>query len=178
VRLAELGEVIEEVMTSYEVTMPGVNGGAPMQGASASLASCVLRRTPLVKPIRNLSGHDILPYSIHGGKSVPLVKNSPEEAKMEEGEYYAIETFGSTGMGRVRDTDDCSHFAKMPNVGKVPLRCAFLSLLVRLLMRVHSLGLAKQLLNTINKEFGTLPFCRRYLERIGETKHLLAVSVW
>ena len=53
-----------------------------------------------VKVIENLSGHSINPYQIHGGKSVPLVGND-DPTKMEEGEYYAIETFGSTGRGRV-----------------------------------------------------------------------------
>jgi methionyl aminopeptidase len=35
---------------------------------------------------------------------------------------------------------------------------------------------AKQLLNTINKNFGTLAFCRRYLDRIGEENYLLALK--
>lgn len=38
------------------------------------------------------------------------------------------------------------------------------------------LASAKKLLNTINKEFGSLPFCRRYLDRVGETNYLLGVS--
>jgi methionine aminopeptidase len=50
-----------------------------------------------VKSVRNLNGHSIGPYQIHGGKSVPIVKGG-EQTKMEEGEFYAIETFGSTGM--------------------------------------------------------------------------------
>ena len=50
-----------------------------------------------VKSIRNINGHSIGPYQIHGGKSVPSVKGG-EQTKMEEGEFYAIETFGSTGM--------------------------------------------------------------------------------
>ena len=54
----------------------------------------------LVKPIENLSGHSINKYQIHGGKSVMLVKND-DNTKMEEGEYFAIETFGSTGRGRI-----------------------------------------------------------------------------
>lgn len=54
----------------------------------------------LVKPIENLSGHSINKYQIHGGKSVMLVKND-DQTKMEEGEYFAIETFGSTGRGRI-----------------------------------------------------------------------------
>jgi methionyl aminopeptidase len=54
----------------------------------------------LVKAIENLSGHSIDLYKIHGKKSVLLVKND-DQTKMEEGEYFAIETFGSTGRGRV-----------------------------------------------------------------------------
>lgn len=53
-----------------------------------------------MKVIENLSGHSINLYQIHGGKSVCLVKNE-DQTKMEEGEYFAIETFGSTGRGRV-----------------------------------------------------------------------------
>lgn len=54
----------------------------------------------VVKPIDNLSGHSINLYQIHGGKSVLLVENE-DQTKMEEGDYFAIETFGSTGRGRV-----------------------------------------------------------------------------
>ena len=32
---------------------------------------------------------------------------------------------------------------------------------------------AKQLLATIDKNFGTLAFCRRWLDRLGETKYLM-----
>ena len=53
-----------------------------------------------MKSIENLSGHSINKYQIHGGKSVMLVKND-DNTKMEEGEYFAIETFGSTGRGRI-----------------------------------------------------------------------------
>jgi methionyl aminopeptidase len=49
-----------------------------------------------VKSIRNLNGHSIGRYQIHAGKSVPIVKGG-EQTKMEEGELFAIETFGSTG---------------------------------------------------------------------------------
>ena len=49
-----------------------------------------------MKCVRNLNGHSIGPYQIHAGKSVPIVKGG-EQTKMEEGEFFAIETFGSTG---------------------------------------------------------------------------------
>jgi methionyl aminopeptidase len=51
-----------------------------------------------VKPIRNLNGHSIGPYQIHAGKSVPIVKGG-EATRMEEGEFYAIETFGRCVAG-------------------------------------------------------------------------------
>ncbi len=72
-RLGEIGAAIQEVMESHEVTLNGV--------------------TYPIKSIRNLNGHSIGPYNIHAGKSVPIVKNG-DQTKMEEGELYAIETFG------------------------------------------------------------------------------------
>jgi methionine aminopeptidase len=50
-------------------------------------------KTYQVKCCRNLNGHSIAPYQIHAGKSVPIVKGG-DATKMEEGEFYAIETFG------------------------------------------------------------------------------------
>lgn len=40
----------------------------------------------------------------------------------QEGEVYAIETFGSTGKGVVHDDMDCSHYMKNFDVGHVPIR--------------------------------------------------------
>ncbi|KAJ7246255.1 peptidase M24, structural domain-containing protein [Mycena haematopus] len=142
VRLGELGGLIQETMESYEVEIGG--------------------KVYPVKPIENLSGHTITPYQIHGGssgKSVPLVKTA-DQTKMEEGDYFAIETFGSTGRGRIVENGDCSHYARIYDAPNVPLR----------------LTSAKSLLKTINKNFGTLPFCRRYLDRLGESKYLLALN--
>lgn len=82
VRMSDIGAAIQEAMESYEVEIDGT--------------------TYPVKSIRNLNGHTIGQYNIHGGKSVPIVKGG-DQTKMEEGETYAIETFGSTGKGYVRD---------------------------------------------------------------------------
>ena len=41
---------------------------------------------------------------------------------MEEGEFYAIETFGSTGRGYVVEDGECSHYMKDFNAPHVPLR--------------------------------------------------------
>jgi methionyl aminopeptidase len=146
-------------MESYEVEI----GGKVYPGASVHNSHFWTTHTRAVKPIENLSGHTITPYQIHGGstgKSVPLVKTA-DQTKMEEGDYFAIETFGSTGRGRIVENGDCSHYARIYDAPNVALR----------------LTSAKSLLKTINKNFGTLPFCRRYLDRLGESKYLLAVRV-
>lgn len=58
---------------------------------------------------------------IHAGKTVPIVKGG-EATVMEENEFYAIETFGSTGRGQVHDDMDVSHYMKNFDVGYIPLR--------------------------------------------------------
>jgi len=138
-RLGEIGGVIQEVMESYEIELNGT--------------------TYPIKSIRNLNGHSINHYSIHGTKSVPIVKTN-DQTKMEEGDVFAIETFGSTGNGYVHEEGEVSHYAKRGDAQKVDLR----------------ISSAKSLLNVINKNFGTLPFCRRYLDRLGQEKYLLGVS--
>jgi methionyl aminopeptidase len=59
-------------------------------------------KTYPVKPVRNISAHNIKHYQIHGGKSIPFIKNR-DQTKMEEGEVFAIETFGTTGTGKLYD---------------------------------------------------------------------------
>ncbi|ORY69004.1 peptidase M24, structural domain-containing protein [Pseudomassariella vexata] len=139
VRLGELGGLIQETMESYECEINGT--------------------TYPIKSIRNLTGHTILPYSIHGTKSVPIVK-SPDTTKMEEGDVFAIETFGSTGNGYVHEQGEVSHYAINKEAPKVDLR----------------LSSAKSLLSVIKKNFGTIPFCRRYIDRLGQEKYLLGLN--
>lgn len=138
-RCGEIGEYIQETMESYEVVLDGT--------------------AHPVKAIKNLNGHDIVQHSIHGGKSVPIVK-SKDNTRMEEGEIFAIETFGSTGRGYVTDDLEVSHYALRGDHPNVPLR-------------VNS---ARNLLQVIKKNFGTLPWCRRYLDRLGQEKYLLGLN--
>jgi methionyl aminopeptidase len=115
-RLCDIGEAIQEVMESYEVEIAG--------------------KVHRIQSIRNLCGHSIGLYNIHGGKSVPIVKGG-EAILMEEGEFYAIETFGSTGkgtspyqcncvpsrnIGHVHEDLDCSHFMRNIDAPHAPLR--------------------------------------------------------
>ncbi|KAF4523745.1 hypothetical protein B566_EDAN013863 [Ephemera danica] len=139
VQLCDIGAAIQEVMESYEVEIDG--------------------KTFPVKAIRNLNGHSIAPYRIHAGKTVPIVKGG-EATRMEENEFYAIETFGSTGRGQVHDDMETSHYMMRFEQGFVPLRLAS----------------SKSLLQVIKKNFGTLAFCRRWLDRLGQSKYQMALK--
>lgn len=139
VRLGDIGAAIEEVMESHEVEING--------------------KVYPVKSIRNLSGHNIAPYTIHSGKSVPIVKGG-EQTKMEEGEVFAIETFGSTGRGFVNEDLECSHYMMVPGAEVMQLRSEK----------------AQQLLKHIHKSYKTLAFCRKWLDRDGYDRHLMNLN--
>ena len=138
VRVGELGGLIQEAMESYECEING--------------------KTHPIKAVRNLCGHTILPYSIHGTKTVPFVKSN-DTTKMEEGDVFAIETFGSTGVGRYVEGGEVSHYALRGDANRKDL----------------TLASARNVLGAIKKNFSTIPFCRRYLDRIGQEKYLLGV---
>lgn len=82
VRICDVSAEIQEAMESYEVEIRG--------------------KTYPVRAVRNICAHDIKRYRIHGGKSIPFIRNN-DQTKMEEGEIFAIETFGTTGRGKLYD---------------------------------------------------------------------------
>ena len=147
VQLCEVGEQIQEVMESHEVTLPS----RPTNSSSVTASTAMTTST--VKCCRNLHGHNIAAYEIHGGNSVPIIKSDAPgyQARMMEGEFYAIETFGSTGRGFVDEIGECSHYMKnYGNKGRVEIKSAK----------------ARQLYAHINKTFSSLAFCRRWLDRV------------
>lgn len=171
-RLCDIGAAVQEVMESYQVEING--------------------KTFDVKAIRNLNGHSIGPYRIHAGKSVPIVKGGEAATVMEEGELYALECFCSTGKGYVREDLECSHYMKNYDVGHVPLRLpkararpsatAALGTVnrSRIAAAIPSplppcAVQAKQLLGVINRNFDTLAFCRRWLDKLGVDRYLAAL---
>ena len=87
--LGEIGAETQEFIESHEVEIEG--------------------KVYPVKSIRDLTGHMIFPYIIHASKSVPNFKIYYPE-RMEENEFYAIETFPTTGNGKTTMDLECSHY--------------------------------------------------------------------
>lgn len=128
VRVCDIGERINEVMTSYEVELNG--------------------ETKKIIPIRDLDGHSIERFSIHGGTSIPLVKND-DTTKLTEDSFYAIETFATTGEGKAIKSDEVYFYAleEEPN---------------QFISNVKT----KRVLECIKRKIGRLPFCARHIDRI------------
>lgn len=129
-RISHISAEMQEVMESYEVEIRG--------------------KSVPVKAVRNITGHNILRYKIHGDKHVPFIASKTSQ-RMEEGDVFAIETFGSTGRAVLRDGMGVYGYGRKEGVSSAG---------------VHHAS-AKSLLKTIDENFGTLVFARRQLERLS-----------
>jgi methionyl aminopeptidase len=105
------------------------------------------------RPIRDLSGHQLDEYLLHGAKSLPNIA-VPHGSILEEGEAYALETFATTGTGSVHETGQ--HYIFSLNPTRTPLR---------------NRG-ARDIVRLVGREFKTLPFSRRYI-----AKHIPKLSL-
>ena len=136
VRLCEIGEGISEVINSYEME---VNGKAKK-----------------IKPIKNLCGHTVDKYKVHAGKSVPSYNNG-DNTKMEENEFYAIETFASTGKGEVNRDLHVSHYMLNGVYDQKEIKEAK----------------NREFYNFIYENFNTLAWCKRWIEDLGFNNYFM-----
>jgi len=97
-----------------------------------------------LRPVHQLSGHQLKPWILHAGKSVPNVGVRHSE-RIEVGETYAVEPFSTDGDGTVRNTEAAFIFSNvMSENPKVD-------------------GKAREVLNKARQRFGTLPWASRWL---------------
>ncbi len=106
-------------------------------------------------PITNLSGHEILPYEVHAGLTIPNV-DTGSEMILDEG-VYAIEPFATTGAGSVYEGKPSGIYQlKKSRPVRDPL--------------------AREILKYIEEEYLTLPFCSRWIVKKFGMRALLALS--
>ena len=87
----EIGKAIEENMNSYEIILNN--------------------KIYQIKSVQSLCGHEINKYEIHGKKAIPNIYVENYKARVDADEFYAVETFATTGTGLTyEDNDNCSHF--------------------------------------------------------------------
>ena len=95
-------------------------------------------------PIRNLSGHGVGKFMIHGPPSIPNY-DTKDNVLLEEDMVIAIEPFASKGSGMIHETENANIFMV---VQKKPIRSP----------------IAREVLNEIQK-YGGLPFTTRWLTK-------------
>lgn len=89
--LNEIGKEIEENMCSYEIELNN--------------------KIYKIKSVRSLCGHKINKFQIHADKVIPNIYMKDYNERMNSNEFYAVETFASTGTGNTyEDIENCSHF--------------------------------------------------------------------
>ncbi|MGY5871799.1 MAG: type II methionyl aminopeptidase [Candidatus Thorarchaeota archaeon] len=96
-----------------------------------------------LRPISNLSGHNLKRYNLHAGKQVPNTKKRGTPT-VEIGEYYAIEPFATSGFGTVIDSDFVYIFA---NTG----------------LDKALEGTTEKLRKYLREKYGPLPYASRWI---------------
>ncbi|MFW9981069.1 MAG: type II methionyl aminopeptidase [Candidatus Thorarchaeota archaeon] len=128
----------EDALTeAIELMQPGTNLGQVGKQIEQVIKAYGLR------PIKNLSGHNLIPNKLHAGKTVPNVKTKTSDI-VEVGEYYAIEPFATSGAGVVIDSEYVYIFA---NTGiDKPLE-----------------GMVEKLRKYLRDKYGPFPFALRWI---------------
>ncbi|MHA1784074.1 MAG: type II methionyl aminopeptidase [Candidatus Helarchaeota archaeon] len=97
-------------------------------------------------PVIDLSGHLLEQYELHGKKNIPNISLEKGE-KIEENEVFAMESFASTGTGRIHEMKVCYIFNVVP---------------ARTFPRSKP---ARKILKVIGSKYKTLPFTKRWLSK-------------
>jgi methionyl aminopeptidase len=100
-------------------------------------------------PVINLSGHEMKQYDLHAGITVPNIDDK-KNITLKKG-LYAIEPFVTAGNGKVHDGKPSGIYMLIDN------------------KNIRSSG-ARKILEFIETEYQTLPFCSRWIvKKFGAT---------
>jgi len=133
----------EDALTeAIELMQPGTNLGEVGKRIEQVIKEYGLR------PIKNLSGHNLKKNKLHAGKIVPNVGTRTSDT-VEVGEYYAIEPFATSGTGTVIDSEYVYIFG---NTGlDNPLE-----------------GTTEKLRTHLRKTYGPFPYALRWIGTSGK----------
>lgn len=134
-------------------------------GVSVDEVGGVIERTIRaygLNPVRELTGHSLGRFVLHGGKQIP---NYPagSSTRIEAGEVYAIEPFATSG----RQVGDSKYVYIFSNTKREP----------------HLEGTTERLYQYLKKKYGYLPFASRWIgttqsgiDLIGEIRKLMKLG--
>lgn len=123
---------------------PGVNIGRVGEVVQKTIESRGFR------PIRNLTGHLLGQYSLHGNQAIPNIRENTE-AVIQEDSVFAVEPFSTNGEGLVKDhrRSNIYRFLKTKDMKK-----AELNEMVEVLEGTNGLPFSERLLSRVFPEPG------------------------
>ncbi len=147
----EEDELVEASREALENAIATVRAGVKINEIGRVIEETITGKG--FRPIVNLSGHKIERYKLHAGISIPNVYRQSDTYVLKEGDVIAIEPFATDGAGKVVD---------------VPPALIFMYLRDKPVRNVH----ARKLLTYIKREYRTLPFAYRWLQKIMPERQL------
>ncbi|NVM00798.1 MAG: type II methionyl aminopeptidase [Candidatus Helarchaeota archaeon] len=140
----ELNSLVEAAEEALRAVIENVKPGAKTHELGA-LAEQAIKKYGF-RPVIDLSGHLLEQWELHGKKVIPEI-SLPTGEEIKEGEIYAMETFATTGSGRVHDLPYCYIYNLLPT---------------RIYPRSKP---ARKIIRIIRDKYKTLPFAKRWLPK-------------
>ncbi len=140
-----LNPLVESANQALKIAIDAIKPGVKTNEIGALIEETI--KSYGYRPIRDLSGHLVDQYELHGSKIIPNIA-MPHGKPFEEGEAYGLDIFSTTGTGKVHeDQSKCYIFSLSP------MRVAVRS------------KIARKVLSYIVREYKQLPFSERALRR-------------
>lgn len=142
----DLGQRAELVQTIERVLEEAIKAVKP--GTEIGEIGKVVEDTATAagyKPIRNLTGHGLAPWTLHAGLTIPNVKEETGQ-RLEVGDVVALEPFITDGAGFVENQPQTYIFRYLRD-------------------RPVRMRMARRLLYDIKRTYRTLPFAERWLAK-------------
>lgn len=128
IMLTEVGKIIQDIIATYNVSS-----------------------------VRNLSGHELTPWKLHSGLTIPNYDNG-NTTKLEKGMILAVEPFATTGEGIVQDGRPSGIYKFTSHEPTRDMN-------------------ARKILEFVEKEYKELPFSSRWLVKKFGTRALFSLRL-
>ncbi len=151
-------KLLEAVREALEHALETVKPGAAFSETSRVIENTI--KSHGFMPVANLGGHSLGRYIIHAGESIPNAYEPSLHGAYRVGHAYAIEPFGTNGVGYVDEGELVTIYALLP---------------VRRRGRLDSV--ARKVLKAINERFKTLPFTERWLADVTASVDALRAAL-
>ena len=150
-------EQIKAAKESRDAAIEMMHPGTPWYKVGAAAAQPTIDAG--FQPIRNLCGHQLKPWQLHSGVSIPSYACGPDnqgfKGVVEEGGVYAVEPFNTTGKSGLIENIGSSNSSNIYRVtGLTTSRKA------RAKGQLKPLG--AQLARNLEERYSTLPFAERW----------------